>query len=328
LSAYAGHVIGDGPIGLVASLALAARGRVLLRTSRRAGTASRVDALPLPVIALLLELGIHPRSIGVEHVNDSILSTWESDNPAARSSGKKVHVDRALLERELRALVDRHSRIDVTPDPGDCLKADRFIDATGRRAVSAARIVEPGQPWFARTVQIAGRYGPAQQAMRMAPFERGYVYRIAASHLATVGIVSPDLPSAGGAEALLRAIHELGSGWVLAGLPTSPAVQAGRGGKASVQWSEGSTDWLRLGDAQFASDPLSSQGIATGFSGAMKLGERVSPKLPPALGLHLENLGRVIAWCRHRDAEAWSSYARFLRHAQSRVSGLSAPIGG
>lgn len=328
MSAYAGHVIGDGPIGLVASLALAGRGRVLLRTSRTAGSTSRVDALPLPLIALLLELGVHPHSIGVEHVNDSVLSTWESDHPAARSSGKKVHVDRALLERELRALVDRHPRIDVTSDPGHGLKADRFIDATGRRAVSAARIVQPGRPWFARTVQIAGRYGQAQQALRMAPFEHGYVYRIAAPHLATVGIVSPDLPPACDGEAFLRAVHELGSGWVLAGLPTSPAVQAGRGGKASVQWSEGSSDWLRLGDAQFASDPLSSQGIAMGFSGAMKLGEPVSPKVPPALGLHLENLSRVIAWCRHRDAEAWSSYARFLQHARRLVSGLAASTGG
>lgn len=164
---------------MVASLALARRGPVRLEAARTPIETGRIDSLPLPLVALLIELGVHPSAIGAETTSRSVLSNWESEQPMVREVAPRIHVDRVRLERELRALVERHPLIELAYRPSETSQATLRVDATGRRAQSSQAVIEPHSPWFAKTLLLPGRYGEAQQGLRLAPFADGYFYRLA-----------------------------------------------------------------------------------------------------------------------------------------------------
>jgi flavin-dependent dehydrogenase len=290
---------------------LATRGQVLIEQRRNSAVADRVDSLPLPLLAALIELGIHPTEIGVSMPTSAVLTTWESATPTAREVAPKVNVDRHLLEAALLRKVECHPRIAIVDGGEIDLLPELRIDATGRRAVSAESIVEPPNPWFARTIVVPGRFGPAQQALRLAPFPGGYVYRLATPELATVGIVGPLAPSTPSSQ-VFDLVEDAGCGWTVSGLDASQC-RPGRGGKASVQRAVPSRDWIAVGDAAFACDSLSSQGIASGISRAMKLVGGAPDDAEPGYRRHVGHVAAVIARNRFRDARAWESYADHLR---------------
>lgn len=283
----------------------------MLERSRGSSDVGRIDSLPVPLLALLIETGVHPAKIGVETVSASVLTTWESDAPVTRDVAPRVHIDRGELERELLRLVERHPDIDLVPELPAEPVTDLRIDATGRRATSATHIVEPEHPWIARTFLFRGSFGAAQQSLRLAPFDRGYFYRLASPRIATVGLVTPDaaLLKSRDLDALVIAER---CQWILAGLGSLCSGLPGRGGKTSVQRSVGRSGWTLIGDAAFASDSLSSQGLANGISAAMKL---VSPSDRPAseaYHAHLANTNDVIERSRFARAPAWREYLAFL----------------
>jgi len=67
---------------------------------------------------------------------------------------------------------------------------------------------------------------------------------------------------------LERQLQEVGAGWILIGLPALASLIPGKVSAASVQWATDGAGW-RIGDALWARDTLSSQGLAAGISEAL-----------------------------------------------------------
>ena len=58
----------------------------------------RVEAVPGALIALMVELGIHPRQIGVERLYQSRLSSWEHEDFVESAGPVTAHVQRPALD--------------------------------------------------------------------------------------------------------------------------------------------------------------------------------------------------------------------------------------
>jgi hypothetical protein len=316
MSAQPAVVLGAGPVGLFAALALARFGEVRLVAPRfDPPPTDRIDTIPRALLAPLIEFGIHPEQIGVRDVQRTFLSAWASAEPEIIDSPPKVHVERAMLEERLLGLVQAHSRIRLSEgsefDPApECL----VIDASGRRAVTACSIEEPPETWVARTLSIPGRYSEGQQALRIAPTAEGYFYRSANHCLATIGFVGP---REGPVPALLERLESSEARWLLAGLPDVRSARSGRGGKASFQRPRGRAgSAIPVGDSDFACDALSSHGLAKGIADALRLGRETGAAAGAAASgaeTHVQHLIGILDQCRFRAAPAWSRYLDYLK---------------
>jgi hypothetical protein len=317
-------VVGGGPVGLVAALAAARRGPTLLATRRPrlSGDARRIDVVPAPFLALLLEFGIHPAVLGVRHLHDARLVAWGSAEPAIIRGPATAHVERSALERALAERVGRTPGIETATLPGfpPPSLARRVIDATGRRAASARRRIHPPEPWIARTfwAPSGGGMTTAAQAFRLAALPEGYAYRLGSADAIMLGVVGAKAAVARSPpEAIERHLRACGAGWLLAGLPALGDLRPGRGGVASAQWSEGDGEVLRVGDAELARDALASQGLANGVSDALHLaagesGPAWAERRLEQRERHLSALLSSLGDCRFRALPAWSRYAAFL----------------
>ena len=91
-------VVGAGPVGLAAVLAAARRGRSLLVARRTpAAEPPRIDAVPAPFLALLLELGVHPDLLGVRRLHDTRLVAWERAEPEVIRGPATAHMKSTTL---------------------------------------------------------------------------------------------------------------------------------------------------------------------------------------------------------------------------------------
>src|SRR5678815_5683641 len=93
-------VLGGGPAGIMAALSAARDGDVALVVKHvpRADDPVRVDAVPAGVVALLMELGISPRSIGADRIHRRRWVAWSTRTPQIRESARTVHLLRPMLE--------------------------------------------------------------------------------------------------------------------------------------------------------------------------------------------------------------------------------------
>jgi len=157
-------VLGAGPVGLIAALQVVRCGRTAIIVTRRLPRADdppRTDAVPAGLVALLLELGIDPRRIGVDRLYDVRVATWESAAPTASPAAKTAHVERPALELALLDRLTGAHRVPIVLAPfrppadgraaGDGWRARILIDATGRAAVTAPHRQRPARPWVGRT---------------------------------------------------------------------------------------------------------------------------------------------------------------------------------
>lgn len=306
-------VLGGGPVACAAALVLARRFEVTLRMDRDATRlgAPRVDSVPLQTLALLVELGAHPDSLGVSGSHETMLSAWETTAPQANRSFPKAHLERRRFDAALQALALTHRKISTT-EAAEPEGFDLVADATGRRAVTATRIhrCEPG--WVARTRVFEGRFTPAQAAFRIAALPFGYAYRLGTQDFLTLGLVAPvgSLPTTEGG---LDDIRRAGAGWILAGLPAAEAFAGGRGGPCSAQWATSAATRL-LGDAAFAPDILSAQGLSVGLADAARLCDPApqGESLPARIGAHRASLRTAVSRCTHRESAIWRRYSRGL----------------
>lgn len=312
-------VIGAGAVGLFAALAAARHGSVLL-IARPGAPRARVDAIPLPLLGLLVEFGIHPAQLEVDDVHDARLVAWRSPEPAAVPGAATVHIDRRRLEQALRERVQAEPRIAIasasTLAP-EHARASRVLDATGRRAVSSVARVAPPRPLVARSYLVPGRFSRAQQAFRIACIADGYVYRLGTRSAITLGVVR----AVADGQASRDDAGCLGAAaWVSDGCPCAGLRPPGRGGLASVQWSIGPASPIRIGDAALARDALASQGLATGFSDALRVlrGQTTDERaswLADQRRDHLGAIAHAIDDAHHRQTEFWSGYRQFVRRA-------------
>jgi hypothetical protein len=313
-------ILGAGPTGLAAALALAPTGRVriIAPTLPAATDAPRVDMVPAAFLAFLLELGVHPTQIGVSDLHDARLMAWGSAEPETVRGNAMAHVERPALELALLAAMERLSRVTIVaaavvePTGLD----DRVIDATGRRAVSATRTVGLPQPWIARVFALRGEFDQTDQAFRMAALPAGYTYRIASPRLMTIGVVLSKATGNLTAVETERYIRAAGAGWMLTGIGRLDSLLPGKGGVASVQWSGGSAATRLVGDAALARDSISAQGLSIGISNAVAVARRAGDPTNSTqhhLHRHLGMLATAIASSRFRSEAPWEQYLRFVR---------------
>src|SRR3954470_24377816 len=102
-------VLGAGPVGLLAAI----RGRELgldvrVYTNGLPQGAPRVECVPSQVVALLVEFGVNPNSVGIDTLYRSRTAQWSSRAVIATPTPDVAHIERpaldiALLQVALRA---------------------------------------------------------------------------------------------------------------------------------------------------------------------------------------------------------------------------------
>jgi 2-polyprenyl-6-methoxyphenol hydroxylase-like FAD-dependent oxidoreductase len=318
-------VLGAGAVGLTAALQFARSGRTVVIVSNRLpgpGGARRVDAVPASFLALLVELGINPVEIGADRLQRARVSAWQSAAPQV-SDASSAHVERpaldmALLQAAKRAGCVVRSRFEVEAEGagGRDWKAKRFVDATGRAAVTAVRRIRAPKPWVARIFWAP--VSTHDRGFAIAQLSEGYAYRLGAASTLVFGVVGRRAAVAGSFHDIAQRLRTHAP-WMLENLPAFAALQSGGACAASVQWSEGSG--LRIGDAALARDALSSQGLATGASEALQAcamgGEDdrvlIVARQREQQQSHLRSLSAVLESGRFSDAPTWREYIDFVR---------------
>jgi flavin-dependent dehydrogenase len=318
-------VLGAGPVGLMAALQFARSGRTAVIASNRLPApdgARRVDAVPASFLALLVEFGINPVEIGADRLHRARISAWTSAEPLVAEGAATAHVERpaldlALLRAAQRAgcVIRSGSGLDGESVGGRDWTAKRFVDATGRDAVTANRRIRPPKPWIARMF-----WAPVcahDPGFRIAQLPDGYAYRLGAASTLAFGVVGRRAAVAGSLLDIAQHLR-VHAPWMLEDLPSFAKLQPGGACAASVQWSEGGG--LQIGDAALARDALSSQGIATGASEALQAcamgGEDdyalIVARQREQRQAHLRALLAVLESGRFSNAPIWREYIDFV----------------
>jgi 2-polyprenyl-6-methoxyphenol hydroxylase-like FAD-dependent oxidoreductase len=329
-------ILGAGPVGLAAALAAARGGRTLVLSPSLATPADpyRIDSVPAPVLALLLELGVVPRQIGVDELHDHRWVAWDRENPEPVRGRAMAHIERPALELALLDAIHRRRGIEVAGGSSADLprSAGVVIDATGRRAQSAGRRERPPEEWIARTFWSTGRFPPAARAFRLAALPEGYAYRLGTKTRILIGLVVGKSAAALRPDHVETYVRSAGAGWLLADLPELSSMSAGRGGVASVQWSDGWGPMMPVGDAALARDSLSSQGLSSGIADAVSLVrraqryERWAERCKEQRQRHLSALHSILQRSRFAGSFPIDRYVQFLRRHADENPGY-APTG-
>jgi 2-polyprenyl-6-methoxyphenol hydroxylase-like FAD-dependent oxidoreductase len=329
-------VLGAGPVGLAAALAAARGGHTLVLSPNIADPADppRIDVVPGPFLALLLELGVVPRQIGVDELHDRRWVAWDSERPELVRGRAMAHIERPALELALMDAVRRRPEIHVAVGSAADLprSAGIVIDATGRRAYSAERRVRPPEEWIAKTFWSVGNFPHATQAFRIAALPGGYAYRVGTKTRILVGLVVSKSVAVLRPDQIETYIQSAQAGWLLADLPDLSSMSSARGGAASVQWGDGWGPMVPVGDAALARDSLASQGLSSGISDAVSFVRRErrcqkwAERHEEQRHRHLSALHSALSRSRFARSPELDEYARFLsRYAQRNVG--SAPAG-
>lgn len=326
---YETIIVGGGPVGLATALIAARYGSVLAVLARQPSAvgALRIDCVPAALLALFIELGIHPVELGASKVHDARLLAWGGETPDAVRGAATVHILRPLLEERLLARV--RATPAITVEAATAVRAlppaRRVLDATGRRALTAARRWSPANQGILRGIVLRGSFSHAQQAFRLASLPGGYAYRLGTADALMVGLVQGHEQwrnSDGPFDASLRLA---GASWLTAGLDCDGAERS-IGGVACVQWSEGTDPAVRIGDSALARDLLASQGIANGIAAALALfefgasEEEYRQRVEAERIAHLTTLQRLLASCTHRGEPFWHDYGLFLHQHLAAVA--------
>ena len=317
-------ILGGGPVGLTTALIAARQGGVLVVLPRQAHarTPLRIDCVPVSLLALFIELGVHPAELGVTAVHHHRLVAWDSAAPQVVGSAGTVHIMRPILERRLLEQVSAHRAITIVSGARveELPAAGRFLDATGRRAVTAEHRYLPANPAVLRASIVRGAFSRAQQAFRLASLPTGYAYRLGTRDMLMLGLVQGREQWRASAGPLAEKLGAAGVEWLVAGMPRA-AHESSSGGVASVQWSSGSGRAIRIGDAAVARDALASQGIANGISAGLSLfegldaGKSYCRRTRTEILSHLTTLQQLIRSCAHSAHPFWENYGDFIARA-------------
>ncbi|MBI3728270.1 MAG: hypothetical protein HY254_08040 [Burkholderiales bacterium] len=349
---YRVAVLGNGPVGILAALHAARQGRgpvLLLAADPPAsvdadGSGYRIEAVPVSLLALLLEYGIHPHLIGADQAHDLRQIQWDSKTSLSLPTPKTVHIHRPALEQALWQKLLQEPRIHLRlgeqslqlhdagangADSGnsDDWHADLLIDASGRAARTASSIDKSQQPWVARLFTLARQTrqpGNFQPHFKLAALPQGYVYSLATSQVQNVVFVGRGNAVKGSAGELQQLLQSAGAGWVLQGLSDLAEFQGGMGHPVSLQWATSERSVL-IGDAALARDILSSQGLSCGLSEALCAADLGTPlakanfqeRQKQQRQLHATALLNQIRGCLYGMETAWQDYAQFIMRART-----------
>src|SRR5262249_49408827 len=200
----------------------------------------RVDAAPAALLGLLVELGIHPASIGATEVFTRRFAAWSSGAPTLIDGPATVHLERPALDVALlgvlRRLDDAAIEIRRWNPARDCMRTGAIIDASGRAAVTATRRIRPDRPWAARTFWLDRAACRATADFAIAALPSGYAYRLGGASQLIIGVVGRGPAVTGPAADVARRIRRRAS-WIMDGLPDHADMAEGAAGAASVQWT-------------------------------------------------------------------------------------------
>jgi flavin-dependent dehydrogenase len=289
-------VIGDGPAGTAAALALLARGLEVTLIGGR----SRVrvgEHLPPRAWPALEALGLRHAAESAALVCHGVESAWGDERAARRDylfSPWRVglNLDRAAFDQALRAeVVDRGGRVlasrparelhrlgstwQVRLADGTKLEASFLVDASGRAAWvgrrAGARLVAVDHlvGWWVR-LRPSDPPNDASLHVGAAPDGWWYAAPLADGTVAAAWMTDPDL---------LPPRRRSGEGWVRHFASSSQlsfpvedaqlvALQVVPARSQLLEPSAG-PGWLAVGDAATALDPLSSSGIAKALDDAL-----------------------------------------------------------
>lgn len=283
------HIIGAGPIGLLAAVRASLTGPVVLHVTADLASyvgaecmpmrrsACSIEVLPASRLALLCEMGIHPAAVGVKQFYSHRHAAWEQSQVQTVRTPPVAYVERPALELVLMGLVRRLPLVEIRATPREGLKGlrdgepGRVFDATGRRAVTAgAKHVLRGGPvgrtWACENMNLTDR----DREFRIAALPDGYVYRLATPRRVLLGWCgSRRLVSLSPADWRFY-LDDADAGWVALGPGGMPADSMEwlptKAGPAGAQRCDPSSGLMLLGDAAFARDALCSQGLALGMT--------------------------------------------------------------
>jgi 2-polyprenyl-6-methoxyphenol hydroxylase-like FAD-dependent oxidoreductase len=329
--AYDIAIIGGGSAGLVAALAASQEARTVLILDRPPDSSAplRIDVVPARTLALLVELGIEPRAIGVERLHDRQEACWATASPQWSDGLQTAHIERPALELALYQAVRADSRIEIVVDAarpkfnngfvGAGWRAKHFIDATGRASVTARARVRPRPVWASRFFWTARRRTRATPEFRIAALSCGYAYRLGSAQRIGIGVVGRGKILKSDPEGVVRILRDESSQWLCEGMPPLTSMARGACGIASVQWAEPGQAVL-VGDASIARDSLSSQGLAASLSDALYAVAAITTDNTDSLRIrqtenlsaHLSYLKEQLTRCRHRDSPLWTAYEKFI----------------
>jgi flavin-dependent dehydrogenase len=307
-------VVGGGPAGLAVAGALRRRGRTVALFERTAYDSPRVgETLGAEAFPPLRSLGAWEamEALVEEQVPlRAVLSAWGSDELVERHSmahplGEGRHVDRARFDAALADWAEREGVVvvrgaggcgveragegfRVAPGRGESVLARRFVDASGRGAPAGAS--QDGRRWLAldRQVAIVARLRGARELgweLLLEAVEDGYWYSVPqpGGVLVAALVTDSDLAFAGGraglagrfVTALARTRHTAAR---CAGMTpeSAPWVVRADSGRLLPEHGPG---WSAVGDAAFASDPLTGNGVARALREAEDAAVRVDADL-------------------------------------------------
>jgi 2-polyprenyl-6-methoxyphenol hydroxylase-like FAD-dependent oxidoreductase len=321
-------VIGAGPIGLVAAIRAQELGLdVEIWTDRLPDATDPpwLELVPAQLIALLVEMGVHPYKFGVEQLSVKRFTQWRSPKIERTEGPLSAHITRPALELALLEVVGR-ARIPIrvvsrsTVKSLHCEKVDNFyvIDATGRAAATAAKVVRPSLPIVCCTFSQHLTATDEIDGFALAAGPNGYVYRLSNSRHLVLGIVGHRSHIAQSGSKALALIREFAP-WIVAGI-TEEGLAISRAGPASLQWTETKSSVACLvGDARISRDALASQGLAIGVSDALKAVDDIAKSQPvfaqragESVSLHASLISTIIKESPFSRAQAWSNYLEFL----------------
>lgn len=306
-------VVGSGTTALAAALFAARSGPVDLYARACAPRSRSVESVPAAALTLLVELGVTPDELDVARLSRERIVAWEDPEPTALGGPACAHIDTAALHHALLRRAMNHPAVTVRAAPHSTALRPGWVDATGRRAVSAHRHIRPSRTWTAAVVTV-----PSADTgeLRLAAARDGYAYRLGSAHWTSIGWVAPDRPPRSGAE-LLACIEKRGAAWLLADLCIPAGLPTYRR-PASAAVPMPSTTAVPIGDAALARDALASQGVSLGLSDACLIADPattlddIAGRRDEAISRHFRHLTETVANCQYAESPCWAQYLSWI----------------
>jgi hypothetical protein len=309
-------IIGDGPAALSCALFAARRAPVQLCARRTPLPVPTVESVPAATLTVLLELAITPDELDVHRLTRERLLAWEDGEARGHRGPVCAHIDTAALRAALWRQIEADPAIAVIDRllPADARSG--WIDASGRRAITAPGHRRPPRTWTAATITVQSRPEAAAD-LQLAAAPDGYAYRLGSAHWTTIGWVGPNRAPRDAAD-LRDRIEHAGAGWLLDDgvLASRVANTVRRPASTSLPALGGPA--VPIGDAALTRDALASQGVSIGLSDACLVTDprmtvsRMAARRADAVVRHLRHLSTMIAACRYAHSPAWARYGAWI----------------